>query len=384
MTRFPIHRKTMVALIVGAMVGCAYADDKDFDRLKLRAGLSRSEDNNYLRAPESKAVADKIDSQTLDLNVMLPYGQQRLELEANFFTSQHQTLTQFDFSGKNYSAAWRWSLTPKILGVLSTKHTEMLNSTADSIDPTLRNKNVADLDTLTVGYLLGGPWQLFTDYSKASSVNEHALLGTTDIHYQSVTIGASYAPSVGNTLSYTRRLDTGTSISDYSGNGHALTASYALNGSTSLKARIGYLEQRFAIDRKYDFSGFNGGIEGTWHITGKTSIVGGWQRDLMSFQSQDSTYARIDTFSVAPSWQIAPTLSVGLQYKQAVRESLGNLNGSVNTRQDRTRDTVWTVQWQPRSYISLRGSYAQLSRTSNVVDQDFFAHVVMFGVQFIF
>lgn len=383
-TRVPNLSRTIVALLVGAVVGCAYAKDKDPDQLKLRAGITRSDDDNYLRSPESRAVADKIDSQTLDLNLVLPYGQQRLELEANFFTSQHQTLTQFDFSGKNYSAAWRWSLTPTLLGVISKKHTEMLNSAADSIDPTLRNKNVADVDALIVGYLLGGPWQLFADYSKASSVNEHPLLGTTDIHYQSSTFGVSYTPSVGNSLSYARRLDTGTSIGDYSASGHALLATYALTGSTSLKARIGYLDQRFAADSKYDFSGFNGGLEGTWHITGKTSIVGGWQRDLTSFQSQDSTYARIDTLSIAPSWQIKPALSLGLQYKQGMRDSLGSPSGAASTRQDRTRDTVWTIFWQPRSFVSLRGTFGQSSRTSNVADQDYFAHIVTLGAQFIF
>ncbi len=383
MNLLPSHHQAVVALIVGGVaVGCAYADEKSPDKLKLRADVARNEDSNFLRSPDNKAVGDIIDSQKLDLNVGLPYGQQQLDLELNVFNSRHQTLRQFDFTGQSYNAGWRWSLTPTLLGVLGTKHIESLNSAADSIDPTLRNKNVSNLDSLTVGYLLGGPWQLLGEYAKGSSANERAVLGVTDIHFQSTTAGLSYVPSAGNSLSYARRVDAGTGISDYSYNGHAFVATYAVTSNTSLKGRLSYLEQRFSIDPKFDFSGVTGGLDGTWRITGKTSIAGGWQRDLVSFQTQDSTYARIDTLSVSPSWQMLPTLSLSLQYRQGVRDSLGNPNGVASTRQDRTRDTLWTLHWQPRSYVSLRTTAAQYSRTSNVAEQDFDSHVLTIGAQF--
>jgi hypothetical protein len=217
MIRFPTHRQTIVALLVGAAFGAAYGQEKDPERLKLRAGASRSEDSNYLRLPDSKAVSDQVNSQTLDVNVALPFGQQRVELEANLFNNQHQTLTQFDFVGQNYSAAWRWSLSPSLLGVVSKKHTESLNATADSVDPSLRNKNVTNLDNLTLGYLLGGPWRLLADYSRGSSANERALLGVSDVRYESYTAGISYEPTNSTSFSYARRMDSGTNTSALTG-----------------------------------------------------------------------------------------------------------------------------------------------------------------------
>ena len=44
-------------------MGCAYAEEHDPDRLTLKAGATRSDDSNYLRAPDSKAVADQISQQ---------------------------------------------------------------------------------------------------------------------------------------------------------------------------------------------------------------------------------------------------------------------------------------------------------------------------------
>jgi hypothetical protein len=175
-----------------------------------------------------------------------------------------------------------------------------------------------------------------------------------------------------------------TGVSGYSYNGHLILASYALNSSTSLKARLAYLEQHFSLDPKYDFSGVSGGVDATWHMTGKTSIVGSWQRELNSFQTLDSTYAQTDTFSLAPNWQATRTLSMGLQFRQGVRDALGNPNGTASTRRDRTYDTGLSVQWQPRKYVSLRASVTQANRTSTAVDQDYTARVVLLGAQFIY
>jgi exopolysaccharide biosynthesis operon protein EpsL len=386
----PIHRQTLMALLVGATVGHAYGQEQEPERLKLRVGAIRTEDSNFSRLPDNKAVADQINSQTLDANVDLPYGQQRFELEANLINNRHQTLTQLDFLGKNYMAGWRWTLTPTLLGALSTKHTESLNSAGDSIDPTLRNKNVTDLDNLTLGYLLGGPWHLLADYSKGTSTNERAVLGVSDLRYESYTAGISYAPNKSKSFSYGRRVDSGTNInaltgvSGYSNVGHIILVTYALNDKTSFKARLAYLEQHFSLESKYDFSGISGGVDATWLITSKTSLVGGWQRDISSFQTLDSTYAQTDTFSLTPTWQATPTLSFGLQYKKSMRDALGNPNGTASTRQDRTNDTAFNVQWQPRRYLSLRASVSQANRTSTAVDQDYNARVVTLGAQFIY
>ncbi|MEO7106200.1 MAG: hypothetical protein ABIZ09_07505, partial [Rhodoferax sp.] len=351
-----------MTLLVVASVGCAYGQEKDPERLKLKVGATQADDSNVTRLPDNKAVADQINSQTLDVNVALPIGQQRFELEANLVNNQHQKQTQLDFLSQNYLAAWRWSLSPELLGVLSTKHTESLNSAADSVDPNLRNKNIANLNDLTLGYLLGGPWHLVADLSKGTSSNEQAVLGVSDVGYDAYTAGVSYSPSKTSSLSYGRRMESGTNtnaltgISNYSNSGHILLLTYALNDSTSFKARLAYLEQHFSADPNYDFSGISGGIDATWRITSKSTFVGGWQRDIASFQTLDSTYAQTDTFSFAPQWQARPTLNVGLMFKQSIRDALGNPNGTASTRRDRTSDSAFTVLWQPRNYVNFRAS----------------------------
>ena len=106
MSCFSGRSHAVVALLTcGAAVGYAQAQDASTEKLKLRAGVTQAQDNNFQRAIDSKAVADQINTQTLDVIVALPYGQQRLELEANLATNKHQTFTQFFFSGNNTALA---------------------------------------------------------------------------------------------------------------------------------------------------------------------------------------------------------------------------------------------------------------------------------------
>ena len=386
MTCFASKSHLLVALLVcGVAVDGACAQEASTEKLKLRATLTQVQDNNYQKAIDSKATPDQVNTQAVDVIVALPYGQQRLELEANLANNKHQTFTQFDYTGTNYNAVWRWSLTPTLVGTLSSKRTETLNSAADSLDPSLRNTNVTRIDNLNAGYLLGGPWQLFADYAKGSSSNERALLGVTDVRYQSYTTGVSYAPSVGNSLNYALRSDKGTSTtSDYSYLGHAFVATYAPSTSTTLKGRLAYIEQRFSIDSKFDFSGVTGGLEGSWRATPKTSINASWLRDITSFQTLDSTHARIDTLSIAPKWLMRTTVTIGWTYKRAVRDGLGSPNGTASTRRDQTEESIWDIHWQPRKYFSLRAAFSNANRTSNAIDQDFTAKVVTLGAQLIY
>ena len=383
MTALTSRRQTVAAtLVCCAAMGCAHAQETKTEKLKLSAGIAQSRDSNFQRVIDANAVSDQINIQTLDVVVALPYGQQRLDLEAKLANNKHQTLSQFDYTGQNYNVAWRWSVTPALVGTLSSKRTETLNSAADSLDPSLRNTNVTKTDNLNGVYLLGGSWQVIADYSKGVSTNERAVLGMTDIRYQSYAAGVGYTPSAGNSLNYARRIDTGTSISDYRYDGHSIVANYAFTTHTNIKGRIAYIEQRYAMDPKFDFSGITGGLEGTWRVTPKTSIDASWLRDIASFQTVNSTHARIDTLSIGPSWQARPTVVVNLTFRQSQRDSLGSLNGTASTRQDRMRETVGAIRWQPRTYVGVYGSFAKASRTSSVVDQDYTSQTATIGAQF--
>ncbi len=379
-----LRRAVVTLLAFAAAVGCVHAQESTPEKLKLKAGVTQNQDSNLRRSIDSKAVSDQINVQTVDVNVALPFGQQRLELDANLADNRYQSQTQFNYTGQNYNAALRWALTPTLVGALSTKRTETLNSAADSLDPNLRNTNVTKIQSLNANYLLGGPWQLFAEVSNGTSTNERAVLGITDVRYQSYTGGVTYVPNAGNTLAYARRVDSGTGISDYTYSGHAFVATLAPTTQTTLNGRIAYVEQRYAIDPKFDFSGITGGLEGTWHITPKTSLNAGWTRDIASFQTLESTHARMDTLSIAPNWQATPTLSIGLTYKQGLRTGLGSPNGVASTREDRTEETIWNVNWQPRAFVTFRGSVSNANRTSNVADQNYAARVVSLGAQFIY
>ena len=379
-------QKLSLMLVVGLAnaiaVAPAHAQSAITENLKLRAGIDITNDSNFQRAIDSKAATEQVSTQSLEAALALPYGLQRFELQASIAANTHQTFKQFDYTGQNFNAGWNWSLTPSLVGALGSKRTETLNSAADSIDPTLRNTNVTRSDSVSASYLVGGPWQVFTEYAQSTSTNERALLGITDSKFQSYTAGVSYAPSAGNSLRYSYRADTGTSGSNYDYRDNFIAVTHALTGNTDIKGRIGYLEQRYSVNPKFNFSGPAGSVEANWRASGKTSVNASWSRTITGFQTVDSTYARTDALSISPRWQALPTLALGFSMKRSLRDALGGSNAAALARQDETLENTWDISWQPRKYLLLRGGVSAASRTSNVAAQDFTAQAIKISAQF--
>ena len=183
-------------------------------------------------------------SQAIGVNVALPYSLQRFELDASVTGNQHQTYSNFDYTAQNYSAAWRWSLTPRVRGSLTSTRTESLNAANDSQNPNLRNKNTTQNNALSAAYDLGGPWQATAGVSNTSTVNEQAVIGQTDNRSTGVNVGLRYAKSSGNTLAYSLQRASGTSGSDYTGTTHEFTATWVPSGNTSVNARLAFIDQQ--------------------------------------------------------------------------------------------------------------------------------------------
>ncbi|MFY8043630.1 MAG: hypothetical protein ACOVOD_11985, partial [Rhodoferax sp.] len=92
------------------VVGQAYA--QIHESVNLRAGVSVLNNNNFFRT-SSAAASERVTSQSMGVNVAIPYSLQRFELDASLVGNQHQTNRTFDYTAQNYNAAWRWSLTPR-------------------------------------------------------------------------------------------------------------------------------------------------------------------------------------------------------------------------------------------------------------------------------
>jgi exopolysaccharide biosynthesis operon protein EpsL len=372
----------IVVSTLGAVGFGAWAQSQDI--VKLRSNLSILNNDNFFSATSGRELSERVTAQTIGANVALPYSLQRFELDASLTGNQYQTYTNFDYVGQNYSAAWLWSITSQLHGNLSTVRAETLNAAIDSLNPTLRNKNTTQNTALSANYDLGGPWQLTAGVANTNTINERAVIGSSDNRSTGVNAGVRYALASGNSLAYSMQVANGSSTNDYTSTTHDVTLVWVLSGNTSLNGRLAHLQQRFTVAPQFDFNGVAGALAVVWRPTGKTTLTAGWQRDLASYQTLGTTHTQTDTMTIGPAWQISPKTSLRMQYRYAVRDDQGNPTGAPTSRQDRLQDTSLTFGWQPRPLATLSVTVGEAGRSSNVANTDFSARTVSLAAVFSF
>ena len=250
--------------LVGAMlsISCAgHAWCQAQDNVKLRSNLTMSNDDNFFKSPSDTAVTERITSQTMGINIALPYSLQRFEVDASLTSNQHQTFSNFDYTAQNYSAAWHWGFTPQLHGSLTTVRAESLVAAFDSVDPTQRNKNTTNTSTLNAIYELGGPWQLTAGLLRASRVNERAVTGPGDTRISAYNIGAQYSLSSGSSIGYSLQNGSGSDTNNFNATHQMVSGVWVITSTTSLNAHVTAVEQRYSNTPQFNFSGTSGGLK---------------------------------------------------------------------------------------------------------------------------
>ena len=380
MLRCALKRLGIAALFLGAAMGWAQTQDM----VKLRSSLTMSTDDNFFRTGSATAASERITTQSMGINVSVPLSLQRFELDASLNGNQHQTYSNFDYTGQNYNAAWYWGLTPQFHGSLTTARLETLNAASDSLNPNLRNKNTTNNTAFNTVYELGGPWQLSAGVSSSNSLNERAVIGQGDNRTNAYNAGFRYAVASGSSLGYSFQSGTGSNTNDFTTTNHTVNGVWAFSGNTSLNARLTAAEQRYAAAPQFDFSGLSGGVGLIWQTSGKTSLNAGWTRDLTSNSIAGSTYTRTDALTLAPVWQASAKTTLRLQYRYALVDDQGNTTGMTSARQDRLQDTSFTLSWEPRPFASLSTTLTDVRRTSNGANLDYVGKVLSVAAQFTF
>lgn len=375
-----VKRLVVVALFFGVAAG--WAETQDI--VKLRSSLTMSTDNNFFRTGSATATSERITTQSMGINVSVPLSLQQFVLDASLTGNQHQTYSNFDYTGQNYNAAWNWSLTPHLHGSLTTARLESLNATSDSVNPNLRNKNTTNNTAFNTVYELGGPWQLSAGVSSSNSLNERAVIGEGDSRTNAYNAGFRYALASGSSIGYTLQNGTGSNTNDFTNTNHTVNGVWAFSADTSFNARLTASEQHYAAAPQRDFSGLGGGLNLTWRTSGKTSLNAGWNRDLSSYSAAGSTYTRTDALTLAPVWQASAKTTLRIQYRYALVDDQGTTTGITSARQDRLQDTSFTLSWEPRPFASLSATLTDVRRTSNFANLDYVGKVASVAAQFTF
>ena len=152
-------------------------------------------------------------------------------------------------------------------------------------------------------------------------------------------------------------------------------------GST-VNANLTHINRTHPRYGQRDYNGFNFGAGVDWALTGKTSLSTSISHTLDAYAASNSNYSGTDKISVSAGWQISPKVGLRLKNDWAQRSYLGSPSTTASSnRQDITRDTTLSVNWQAHEQLALSASLQQSSRGVNQANLDYDSTMLFFTAQ---
>lgn len=383
----------------GAMPVCA----QDASPLKLKIDTSLHLDSNLFRLPASADTAsligksggaEQIHISSLSLSFSTSLSLQKFELNLNLADYRYQNFNYLNFASRNYNSAWRWSLTPRLRGNLSTEHKETFNNFSDFQMYDRKNQRTNTNTRFDALYELDGAWRIFGGVSQSAQIDVQHFVAEGDYSATSADMGLGYALPTGSLIAYTRKNALGKYLNSllpsanlfddgFSQIDNEVKLNWVINGKSTVDLRAAYISRTHPHYFQRDYSGLNTGINLNWRISGKSALTLGWVRELSSYQNRSTNYTQTDRFLISPVWQVSPKSVVRLSYELATRDFLGSPTGlPAGQRSDITRDAILSFDWQPYQYLTVSALLKNTSRASSQPGFDYDSRTAALSAQF--
>lgn len=406
----PIGRLGLGVALLGCLLAptASLADPEDAFNFVGAASL-RFEDNLFRLDDKAQAQAllgetrmsDWVTSASAGIKIDKRYSLQRFQVDALATHTRHETFDFLDFDSFNYRAAWLWSVTPRLTGVLSADRQEMLTSFSDfrgtnSTVP-LNRKNTQTNESRIFSFDgdIGAGFHVIGGASELRSRNSQSFQPVGDYVQDGIELGGKYVSRAENWVSLVQReikgeyrgrelnffsqLDT-----DFDQSETEARMLWRITGKSEINARLTYVEREHDHFSSRDYSGVTGSLNYRWIPTGKLYIDTSLTRGLSSFQELTSSYYDADTLAIAPTWAVTAKTKIRLKYSYGERDYKGALIQPVEQREDKLQSLVLSADWQATRTILVNGTLSREERDSNLSGLDYEANMIGLSAQVIF
>ena len=347
-----------VVALVAAGPACAF----DGDVFGVTVFANERYDSNLYRLPDgAQPFGDGRRSATtrslgIGLNLDKSYGQQRFDLSGNVAQDHYSPYDFLNTTSRVINAAWSWTLTPSLTGLLSISRSQAPNNFSDTGVITQTNLRKVEDRTLSIDYRPGAAIHPRLAFLQDEDKSQQPTFNRQNAKTTSLQGGLVYDFRSGNEAElYFRRgrgnytnVATDPSIqqdSQFHEHETGLSAHYTSTGFSSFDGRLGYLSRTSDDFTSRDFGGVVGQLTYTYIATGKTQLQLVASRSLASTQDIASTYSQDTTVSFNPVWSatskitVRPTLSVTRRsFRGAIVPVADNLEMTM-------RDYGFQVDW---------------------------------------
>lgn len=390
----------VLALLLGGTVA-AWAEGAD--DLRFSASLGLVHDSNLFRLPSGidtvpligrSSAAETIHITALGANYQRSYSLQRVELDVRVTDYRYQNFDYLSFLATNYRAAWNWSYTPRLYGVLRTTREQSLNNFVDFRGFNQRNLRTDTATAFDATYELDARWRLSGGLSHTARSNSLPITTEADNRLAGLQAGVRYVLPSGSSAGYRLRTSDGRYTTrrsipsagffdtDYSQTDNVLSATWAISRDTRAEVSLGHRSRSHPNYPQRNFDDLLGSASVNWAYSAKSGVVARWERELGTFETANFNYTQTDRFSIGPVWQVSPKATVRLQLEHAIRDFKGTPAGFVTAqRRDTTNDASVAIDWEPYRFLLLSASLQNQRRSSTAPGFSFNANVVNFSAQ---
>jgi exopolysaccharide biosynthesis operon protein EpsL len=366
---------SLVMLAPAAMAQAARVVDTSQEGLHFQGRVGIEHDSNVLRTG-SNTDSDTAYTAGVGLTYNKQFSLQRIRANIQADTWRYSDHSELNFNTINYGLAWDWSVTPRFHGTVSADRRQYREITTDPVSLTNRIGRRTEREELAEGVFdIAGPWGVLAGVShyRASSTEPFSWDASPDITYWHA--GVNYQAASGSSFSLRYKRGKGeykdasfaTLNTDFDDNMIEGRARWSITGKTTIDARLAHVKREHDNAPVLDFSGMVGGLNATWDITGKTSLVAGWQRDLSATGLITGGKVESDRFFIAPVWHATAKTSFNLRYDHTQRKwkDAGAALAFAN-RSEKIDSIQAGVDWEALRTITVSGYLRQEKLRSSV------------------
>lgn len=383
------RNSTLLSLALLAL-SCLTAHADELDTLQFSAQESLLYDSNPFRLSDtvnSQALlgtsshSDLIATTTLGLKLDKHYGLQRFVVDASATNYHYDRFSFLNFTAYNYAAAWHWSFTPEFHGILSTDRHEYIDYSADVQSSALINHRTDRTTVLDAEYDLGGAWHLVGGAYNRTSNSSVTTVYEGDYQMTGGDAGMRYVFPSGTAITYRFKSDHGeytglpaTTVyaANFSDRENEFKFDWAPTAKTTLGARLGFMQRSNDGLAARNYSGVVGDLNLGYALTAKTSITGGFARNLYSYQTNSDSYVVQNSAYIAPVWKLSEKTAVKLRFDHLLLYFKGPLPGyAPDYREDQVNQATLSFEWQPLRSLKVVTSLLRDVRASNTFGDDY-------------
>ncbi len=377
-TAFSMSGAWRMALFAPLLISSSLALADAQDTVNVIAGLSRTLDDNFFRksvAPASETITTSY--ATLSFNKQ--YSMQRLNFAYTLSNNAYQNNSSLDFVSKNYRGSWEWSLTPKVVGSISTLRTETPITFTDATfarTPAIATNEIQNfvMDWTAQGglHFLGG----FTRTVALNSSNFQPNRGNTT---DSIDLGIKYAFPSGSEVTMMQHQRQGQFANiaanlpqSFNENETEAKFNWLVTTKSSVNMRLGFVERLHekagGIDyASRDYADWVGDASVSWAPTSKLQLTAAAASSIGVYQGGNANYSRNNSLSFNPTYACTPKILVSGSASISKRI----IEGTGYNPTDTTESQSLGVDWTPRRYVSLGARLQRMSRSSSVPGSDY-------------